>query len=296
MLDPVIFMRPSLAEEEELQIARSSLPTYTIRTAIPENSLVVGRYSVLPYYEELEWDLRFNRSQLINSWHEHNFVADMAQWYPRLKDRTPKTFFSLEEFKTVIDPNAFIKAKDCTLGPWVLKGATNSKKHQWNTHMFAERPEDVDAVYKRLCEDSLINEQNIYIREYVPLRQFGVGVRGLPITEEYRFFVLDGHIVGSGYYWSQFPEEREKHCLGPWLVDQKWLRESINRVKNHIRFFVMDVARKADGGWMVVELNDGCMSGLCEVPANVLYTNIRQQLLRPRGGTQTALMIASATT
>lgn len=278
MLDPVILMRASLAEDEELQTARNYLPVYTSRTAVPENSLVVGRYSVLPYYEELAADLKLRRSELINSYSEHLFVADLAQWYPHLKDRTPKTFFSLAEFKTFIEHRLRNGESYHALGPWVLKGATNSKKHRWDTHMFARHSADVDIVYERLCEDSLINEQNIYIREYVPLHQFGVGVHALPITEEYRFFVLDGHIVGSGYYWSQFPEEREENDLGPWLVDQNWLRESINCVKNHIRFFVMDVARKADGGWIVIELNDGCMSGLSEIDPRVLYSNIRQQL------------------
>jgi len=269
-LDPVVLMRASLAEEDELRTARKYLPVYETRAYVPQNSLVIGRYSVLPYYKELEDDLAFHGSKLINSLRQHSYVADMKQWYGDLKDMTPRTFFSMEEFKRSI---ASGDAKS-----YVLKGQTNSKKHQWNTHMYAPTAKDVDDVYRRLCDDSLIGDQEIYIREYVPLRTFGEGIRGLPITEEYRFFVLDGHIVGSGWYWSQFPEVREENNLGPWMVDQRFLREAISAVAQSIRFFVIDVARKADGGWMVVELNDGCMSGLSEVDPTVLYSNLQQRL------------------
>jgi hypothetical protein len=146
--------------------------------------------------------------------------------------------------------------------------------------MFAKTPADVDVVYGRLSDDGLIGDQDVYIREYVPLRNFGTGIRGLPVSEEYRFFVLDGHIVGSGWYWSQFPEVRDENHLGPWLVDQTFLRSAIEAVSPYIRFFVIDVARTANGTWIVVELNDGCMAGLSDVDPTVLYSNLQQRLAK----------------
>jgi hypothetical protein len=269
MRDTVVLMRASLAEEEEMFEAQKCLTVYPTRAKVPENCLVVGRYSVLPYYQELEADLAEHNSILINSYSQHSFVADLGAWYPYLQDRTPKTWFSLENFM-----------KNKPEGSFILKGNTNSKKQQWDTHMFAKTREDVPRVYRNLSDDSFLSDQNIYIREYVPLKSFGEGIRGLPITEEYRFFVLDGHIVGSGYYWSQFPEVQEEHGLGPWLVDAGWLRDSIDKVAGKIRFFVMDVARTAVGDWIVIELNDGQMSGLSDVKANVLYSNIYQKLAK----------------
>lgn len=266
--NPIILMRPALAEEAELRIARKYLPVYENRGRVPANSLVIGRYSVLPYYRELEEDLKVNGSKLINTFNQHSYVADIRQWYSDLEGLTPKTFFSLSEFKAA-NPQA---------GSYVLKGQTNSKKNQWDTHMFAQTPKDVDTVFNRLSDDELIGYQDIYIREYVPLNNFGTGVKGLPISEEYRFFVLDGHIVGSGWYWSQFPEVQEENHLGPWLVDQTFLRNAITAVSSSIRFFVIDVARKADGSWTVIELNDGCMSGLSDVDPTTLYSNIQQRL------------------
>ena len=266
----VILMRASLAEDDELLVAQKYFDVFTSRGRIPKDSLVIGRYSVLPYYAELEEDLAANHARLVNAHAQHLYVADMREWYQDLIGSTPKTYFSLEEFKRSA-------SSSCS---YVLKGRTNSKKQQWNTHMFAKSVSDVDVVYARLADDSFIGNQDIYIREFVPLRSFGEGIRGLPITEEYRFFVLDGKVLASGCYWSQFPEIAEEHGLASSQVDEAWLRGVIDKIKDRIRFFVIDVARTAEGSWIVVELNDGCMSGLSDVSADALYQGLRAALPR----------------
>jgi hypothetical protein len=260
-------MRSSLAEEDELIEARKHFDVFETRGSVPVNKLVIGRYSCLPYYAELEADLKEHGSYLIDNFSSHTYIADLANWYEDLKDITPKTWFSLEDFK-----------RDAPVGSFVLKGQTNSKKQQWNNMMFAETEKDVDVVYGRLNDDGFLSDQNIYIREYVPLRQFGIGIRGLPITEEYRFFVLDGLIMGSGYYWSQFPEVREENNLSASLVPRKFLEDIILKVGNKKRFYVIDVARKLDGNWLVIEINDGMMSGLSDVDPAELYKNIKVAL------------------
>lgn len=264
-------MRASLAEDDELRECRKHFTVYESRVKVPANALVLGRYSALPYYAELEADLAESGSKLINTHAEHRYVADLKRWYRDLAGLTPRTWFSLADFK-------YDCASHLVAGSFVLKGETNSKKSAWDSQMFARTASDVDAVYSRLSDDGYLSDQEIYIREYVPLRQFGVGVRGLPITEEYRFFVLDGQVVGSGYYWSQFPETRDEHKLNPDQVDPAFLRDVISRVGSNIRFFVVDVARKADGQWVVIELNDGQMSGLSDVDPSVLYANMKQVL------------------
>jgi len=56
-MNPVILMRHSLAEEEEYLAAQKYFPVHSTRASLPEDSLVIGRYSVLPYYGELCDDL-----------------------------------------------------------------------------------------------------------------------------------------------------------------------------------------------------------------------------------------------
>ena len=39
-------------------------------------------------------------------------------------------------------------------------------------------------------------------------------------------------------------------------------------------FFVIDIAQKEDGDWIIIEVNDGQQSGLSENSADILYQNL----------------------
>lgn len=57
-MKPVMLFRQDRETYDEIQIARKYFEVYERRNLIPDNSLVIGRYSVLPYYKELEEDLK----------------------------------------------------------------------------------------------------------------------------------------------------------------------------------------------------------------------------------------------
>lgn len=262
-MEPVILMRSSLAEENEFSTASKYLPTYRQRSQVPENSLVLGRYSVLPFYKELEDDLTENGSRLINSHRQHRWIADLREWYTDFEGITPKTWFEL-----------------CDLpekGPFVLKGETNSKKFQWNTHMYAEDRRQAGEVYRRLTQDGIIGDQNIYIREYVPLMKLADGLNGLQICEEYRFFILDRQVLSGAFYWSSHIDDLTEVPKAA-NVPREFLEEVLGRLGSNARFVVVDIARKADGGWIVVEVNDGQMSGPSENNLDELYSNMKKVL------------------
>jgi hypothetical protein len=176
-------------EQEELTAAKAHFPCITSRMAIAPDQLIIGRYSVLPFYRELEQDIQYIGARLINTYEQHLYVADLQNWVADLGALTPVTWSRLEDING-------------TTGPFVLKGATNSKKFQWKTHMFARDWLEAGTVYDRLCEDGLIAQQRIYIRQYVPLTTYFEDVVGLPVTKEFRFFVYNGEILTGGYYWS----------------------------------------------------------------------------------------------
>lgn len=261
-------MRTSLAEENEKEIAKKYFQVYETRASVPPGSLVVGRYSVLPFYKELEEDLKINNSSLINTFRQHNWIANVKEWYEDLQHLTPKTWFDLSCL-----PDAG--------GPFVLKGQTNSKKFMWKTHMFAKNKQEAIQVYGRLLEDSLIGQQEICIRQYVPLKKLADGLNGLDVTEEYRLFVLDGKVISGGFYWSNYiedlPEDVQKSLT--WgNIPQDFLNNVLTNIGSNARFLVVDIARQQDGNWMVVELNDGQFSGLSENHPEVLYKNLQESL------------------
>jgi hypothetical protein len=267
MSTKVIFARrPLFDDEEALAAENANLPVFTQRTKIPSGSLVIGRYSVLPYYREVEEDIKNLGSRLINNYDEHRYIADLQNWYGDLEGLTPKTWF---------DPGQVPLNEP---GSFVLKGETNSKKFLWKTHMFARTRADIGDVLVRLSHDSLIQEQKVYARQYVPLKTYFVDLQDLPITEEYRFFVLDGQVLAGGFYWAPFADEVASSFPSAGDVPKSFLGEVIRRVGDRTRFWVVDVGRTANGDWIVIELNDGQMSGLSMIEPGDLYNALQESL------------------
>lgn len=259
--NPVILFRGSLAEENELEIAKKYFPVIEQRSHITgDYDLVIPRYAALPYYKELEYDIEYLGSHILNSYKQHSYVANIHNWYHDLVGITPRTWFYLDQL-----PN---------IGQFVLKGATNSKKHSWNTMMFANNKREAIDVYGRLSNDSMIGTQDICIREYVPLNKLADGFNGLPISEEYRFFVLNEKVLGKGFYWSSHWDILENKTNVE-DVPESFIKQIIEIVSPNINGFVFDVARTAAGEWILIELNDLQQSGPSMVDLNMLYSNMR---------------------
>lgn len=264
MTTPIILLRDSdIVSPEEKEAMNRHFKVVESRMEIPKGSLVIGRYSVLPFYEEQERDIKLAGSQLINSYKEHRYIADLMNWYDDLEAFTPKTWRRLED----VDED----------GPYVLKGATNSRKFQWDTHMFAKDKRQAAEIYCELCNDSLIGSQDIYIRKYIPLKTYMTGLHNLPITDEWRVFVYKGKMLSYGYYWSTHVEDL---TFVPYLPDAGLdLVDSImTKVEDRCPFYVMDIARTQDNNWILIELNDGQMSGLSENDPKQLYKNLAYNL------------------
>ncbi len=75
----------------------------------------------------------------------------------------------------------------------------------------------------------------------------------LPLTKEFRIFWLDGKPI---YTTAQWEEGDHEEVTPP--VDQ--FRELAQSVQS--RFFTMDVAKRLNGEWLVVELGDAQVAGL----------------------------------
>jgi len=265
-MKPCILFRGSLAEEGELQVAQKYFDVYENRTAIPHHSTVIGRYSVLPYYQELEKDLLHNKCNLVNSYGQYNYIADMRNWYYDLKECTPKTWFYPSD----------IPMDQC--GSFVLKGATNSRKQLWKTHMFAETRQNVMDVYCKLLDDSLLQHQGIYTRQYVELMNYGNDcVTGMPISKEFRCFFYRSTLLSKAFYWTQHVDDINPSCgPDPEQVPDIFLRAIAEIVSPNTTFWVVDVAQTKEGKWIVIELNDGQQSGLSCNDADTLYSNLRK--------------------
>jgi hypothetical protein len=265
----VILYRGTEFEKEEMEPAKQAGFICTnSRMDIRAGDLVIGRYSVLPYYLEQARDIKSVGARLINSFAQHQYIADMKNWYEDLSEFTPKTWMRLQDAPR-------------EEAPFVLKGATNSKKFLWDELMFAKDWQAAGVIYNRLMNDGLIGEQDIYVRKYVPLKTYLTSFHGLPITKEFRFFVCRGEVVSRGFYWSSHIDEVVA-AVGvlpdPTEVPETLVQEVIARIGDQAEFVVVDFAQMATGDWLVVELNDAQMSGLSENAPEVLYPNLMRAL------------------
>lgn len=250
-----ILFRQSLAEEGEFAICKQYFNVVEHRS-LCKQSKVIGRYSCLPFYKELEKDLYTNECTLINRYFQHKFIADY-KYYNILKDYMPKSW---------TDSNIFM-AKPTQ--KFIVKGATNSKKISWKT-LFAPTRKDALILASELKQDSLIGSQDIIYKEYVELESFGEDYTGIPIANEWRFFLYKDTILTYGYYWSNFPEIQPDI---PGVV-----MDLANKLKhivcNHVDFYVLDIAKTQAGNAILIEVNDGQMSGLSNCSPDELYKNL----------------------
>lgn len=262
---PQILFRSDLSgeAEAELEIAARYFPVIRQRTEAKLGTVIIPRYSSLPYYKELEIDIKNRGSKLINSTEQHNYIANF-EYYGDVQEFTPKTWFDVQSI-----------IKDGYTGPFVLKGKTNSRKYDWAKSMYAHNLHNLYMVDSELRNDAHIGAQDIIYRQYVPLVTYAVGINGIRYTNEWRFFCYCDKILSYGYYWSTAAEKivskRAIHQDGVDLATKiaKIVGEKVN-------FFVLDIAEKEAGGWTLIEVNDGTMSGLSENNPQTLYWELRK--------------------
>jgi hypothetical protein len=221
------------------------------------NCNVIGRYSVLPYYKELVSNLKIQGSELVNSHKQHCYIANF-EYYHDIEEFTPKTWFRLEDIQN-------------QTGPFILKGVTNSRKHEWDKFYAPDFKKAVE-IYCDLKNDSLIGQQDIIIRKFEKLKDFGQSISGIPFANEWRFFFYKGNLLSYGFYWTGAANKPKKENIDPKAIDLA--KKVSDIVKDNVNFYVIDVAQKENGEWIVVELNDGMMSGLSDNDPEELYKNL----------------------
>jgi len=257
--DPVIYYRRSEMPEDELEMAQQYFRCTPFLADIKSGELVICRYSLLPFHRDIAEEVKLRGGRLINAPEMHEYVANVDRWYYDLEGLTPKTWFQLQDLPEE--------------GPFVLKGQTNSRKDRWRYLMYAQDKPAAIQVASRLNDDVFISTQGTVIRQFVPLVNYGESISGVPVSKEFRFFCAYGEVLTGGFYWSTHSDELREAGTYPEVkeVPRGFLQEVLCRIGTNINFVVIDVAQTQAGEWIVIELNDGCMSGLSEVDPDVLY-------------------------
>ena len=259
---PVILFR-TFEHEAEAQAAARHIPVLERLDDVRSGDLVIGRFSLVPFYEGVEGEIASKGGRLLVPYADARYIAQMG-WLADLREMTPATWFA---------SNLSAIPADLAHG-YFVKGVTNSRKHEWQ-RSFAATSAELPALIADLASDPLIGGQEIVVREFRPLATYGVAATGLPITDEYRYFVLDGQVLSCGYYWDSYVG-----ALGikpdPGRIPAGFVAEAIARIP--LRHYVMDIALTAQGEPLVVEINDPGLSGLAGNDPDVLYAALARAL------------------
>lgn len=194
---------------------------------------------------------------------EHLRCSRIEKWYPAVKDKTPytKIYDELPDIKELL--------KDFSL-PVFVKGDRQTNRHN-KSQCIIESIEDYERLRLDWNKDPILSWQKVAVREYIPLqiiddKSFPDMV---PISYEFRFFCYEGKVVGYGPYWymgRQYSlEQREKEIA---IHLAEWAAQRVA-----VSFIAVDLAKTADGEWIVIEVNDAQESGFVGINPIMLWHN-----------------------
>ena len=212
---------------------------------------------------------------LINDPAAYRHCHYLPEWYPQFVGQTPRSTWltggsglAMTEIQRALEPFGD--------RPILVKDFVKSRKHEWEDACYipsAANGPAVERVVRRFLElqgDDL--NEGLVFREFVELEPLGTHARsGMPLTKEWRIFWLDGAPILTTEYWET--GDYGDAALPPLAP----FAELARRVAS--RFFTMDIARRTDGGWIVVELGDGQVAGLPERADPLAFYRALQQRL-----------------
>lgn len=224
-------------------------------------------------YERLYRALAEKEITLINTPAAYKHCHYLPESYPTIAGSTPESTW----IKTGPDVSMdVVMAALRQFGdrPVIVKDFVKSRKHEWYEACYMPSAADQTAVervvrrFLQLQGDDL--QEGLVFRAFVEFEPLATHSRsGMPLTTEYRLFVLDGQFILTTPYWEEGNYDTN---IEPPLAAFQEVAQKVQSL-----FFTMDIARCKDGSWLIVELGDGQVAGL---PANIDMETFYQRLVK----------------
>lgn len=227
----------------------------------PEETAIYRGWMLTPAHYRLLYDALASRGvRLLADPDAYRHVHELPGWYGQFAEATPRSVWlpTTGDAPDLDEIMALLR----TFGerPVIVKDYVKSRKHEWEEACFIPSAADrsaVERVTRRFVElQGRDLRGGLVFREFVDLEPLGAHPKsGMPLTEEHRLFVFRGEVAFQAPYW-------EGEVYGGGVPPPDLSRGLARRASSP--FFTMDVARKAAGGWTVIELGDGQVAGLPE--------------------------------
>lgn len=200
---------------------------------------------------------------LINTPEEYDKYHLLPNWYDDFIEETPKTYWT-----PIAESNVILQKAKKETGPFIVKDFVKSRKHEWYDACYI--PELSDTENSKHIIDTFVSRQaealvgGLVLRTFENLRQIGFHDQsGMPISEEYRVFVYAGRVFAIDNYWTN------KCDIDLSTEEYDWINSISAKVSSS--FMTIDLARKADGRLIIMELGDGQVSGLQQINQGAFY-------------------------
>lgn len=258
-------------------IQRVQLPTGEAESAIYRGWMLTPEQ-----YKQLYDELSNCGIALINDPKSYKHCHHLPEWLDLLQEKTPKTIWITKEElgQTDILDQTISRRLDVLLrerlavfgsSPVIVKDYVKSEKHHWHDACFipdaSDHKKTLAVTTKFLQLRGAALEGGLVFRQFINFQTLTTHSKSaMPLTKEFRLFVLDGKII----HWFNYWEEGDYQELQP-PIEQ--FSELARRPQS--RFFTMDMAQTVSGEWLVVELGDAQVSGLPEnAPPEAFYQAI----------------------
>lgn len=229
-----------------------------VEAASTEEVAIYRGWMLKPHvYERLYNELAEKNLFLINTPAAYKHCHYLPESYHVIEGYTPRSIWLKGGSEVSMDR---VMAALRVFGdkPVIVKDFVKSRKHEWDEACYIPSASDrgtVERVVTRFLQlqGEDLNEGLVF-REFVEFEPLATHSKsGMPLTKEFRLFVLDGQIISMTQYWD---EGNYEYDVPP--VDV--FSDIVQKVQS--RFFTMDVAKGIDGKWRIIELGDGQVAGL----------------------------------
>lgn len=248
----------SLISFEELTDGNISKALKLVPIAETEEQAIYRGWMLKPkQYESLYEGLILKKIRLINTPNQYQHCHYLPLSYSVIESKTP--FTRSIEINDEIDYDQIYK-ETSVFGdsPIIVKDYVKSLKHYWKEACFipdASNKEHVKSVVSRFVElqgNSL--NKGLVFRKYESLEFLAEHSQsGMPLTLEYRLFFLNNALVQTFQYWDE----------GDYSGTEPEINEFLDIAKSvESNFFTMDIAKKENGEWIILELGDAQVAGL----------------------------------
>ncbi len=223
-------------------------------------------------YQNLYEGLLKKNITLINTPIEYKHCHYLPYSYEKIKSISPKSNWTTE----LDNDSVFKLTKEFGESPIILKDVVKSEKHNWEDACFIPNASNLDKVKSTI--DKFIELRGNSLNEGLVFRQFEEleyltehSKSGMPLTKEFRIFFANKKIIKVFDYWDEGEYGETKPELDIFIE----IAQNIDS-----KFFTMDIAKKKNGDWIIMELGDGQVAGLPDnANRNEFYSKLKNVLL-----------------